>query len=166
MGAPFDDTTKQAFLDALAESGIVATACRAAGIKSRISITNWREKDEAFNTAYLEAMAEAADGLEAEARRRAVEGVVRVKMIGSGDNAQIIDEIQYSDSLLSQLLKAKKPDEFAERSKTELSNPDGTLKNENDTSAAVRIAALLEEARRRRDAASEEGDAESDPLFE
>ena len=37
------------------------------------------------------------------------------------------------------LLKANKPDKFADRSKTELSNPDGTFKPENETAAAARI---------------------------
>lgn len=159
----FTDTEKQAFLDALAESGVVATAMRAAGIKGRPTITRWREADPDFDAAYQDALAEAADGLETEARRRAVEGVVRTKIIGTGDNARVIDEHHYSDTLLLALLKARKPEDFADRSKTELSNPDGSLKPQNETEAAVRISALLDAARKRREAGEV---ADSDPLFE
>lgn len=143
----YTDEDKQKFLDHLAKTGVVAEALVAAGIKSRPTIQRWRAEDPQFSEAYDDAMATAADSLEAEARRRAVEGVVTTKFNKNGD---AFDEVKYSDTLLLALLKAKKPDEFADRSKTEISNPDGTFKPENDTAAAARIAALLEEGRRRR----------------
>lgn len=156
---PYTDTEKQTFLDALAKCGIVSDALKVAGIKSRVTINNWCRDDAEFKAGYEEAVATAADTLEAEARRRAVEGVIRAKMIGKGDDARLIDEVHYSDPLLIALLKANKPDKFAERSKTELSNPDGTFKPENETAAAARIAALLDGARHRRD-------SEEDDLFQ
>lgn len=160
MAAPATDTQKQTFLDALARTGIVADAMREAGIKTYNTPINWRQNDEEFAKGFDEAMREAADAVESEARRRAIEGVTRQKMLGSGDNAILIEEQQYSDTLLLALLKAKKPDEFADRSKTELSSPDGTMSPAaGDTQAAARIAAMLEEAKRRRE-------ADSDPLFE
>lgn len=162
MPVTHTDTTKQDFLDALAKSGVVGDAMLVAGIKARQTIKRWREEDELFAEAYNDAVADASDTLEAEARRRAVEGVVSIKWVGKGEDREPVEEVKYSDTLLLALLKAKKPDEFAERSKTEISNPDGSLKPENETEAAVRIAALLDAAKRRRD----EGAADSDPLFE
>jgi formylmethanofuran dehydrogenase subunit B len=159
--APYTDTDKQTFLDALAKCGVVGDALKAAGIKTRITVNRWRESDEAFSAAYDEALETAADTLETEARRRAVEGVVSIKWVGKGDDREPVEEVKYSDTLLLALLKANKPDKFAERSKTELSNPDGTFKPTNETEAAVRITALLDAARKRM-----EGGADSDPLFE
>lgn len=156
MAHAYTDTDKQTFLDALAKCGIISDALGAAGIKSRITINNWREKDEAFSAAYDEALETAADTLEAEARRRAVEGVVTTKI---GKDGEAYDEVKYSDPLLIALLKANKPDKFADRSKTELTNPDGSFKPENEVQAAARVAALLDAARQRRS-------AEEDPLFE
>lgn len=154
-----DDHTKQAFLDNLARCGVLTAAAQAAGVKSVSTIYNWRKNDPAFSEAYDEALLSAADSLEVEARRRAVDGVVRVKVIGTGENARTIDEIVYSDSLLLALLKAKKPHEFAERSKSEISGPDGGAIETNDTASAARLMAILEEAKRRKEAAS-------DPLFD
>lgn len=157
------DIDKQAFLDALAKSGVVATALRVAGIKSRNTIANWL-KDEVFAAAYADAEAEAADALEEEARRRAVVGVVRQRALGSGDNMTIVDEYVYSDTLLLALLKGNKPEKFAERTKSELSGPGGAPIQQDHTAGVARIAAMLEEAKRRR----ENGGTlltEDDPLF-
>lgn len=154
-----DDETKQLFLDNLAATGVVSEAARAAGFTSYSSLYQLRKSDPEFAEAWTEALDNAADMLELEARRRAVQGVTRVKVIGSGENAQMIDEVHYSDTLLLALLKAKKPSEFAERSKTEISGPDGKAIETNDTSAAARLLAILEEAKLRRDAGR-------DPLFD
>jgi hypothetical protein len=155
MAAPTTDEQRQTFLDALAKSGVIADACAAASV-SRRQVYEWR-KDEQFEHAYKEACEEAADGLESEARRRAVEGVTRKRYNKDGDI--ISEEMVYSDTLLLALLKARKPNDFAERSKTEISNPDGSLKPDSPVEAGARIAALLEEAKRRREAGV-------DPLFE
>lgn len=157
----YSDHDKQAFLDALAKSGVVSDALAVAGIKSRPTVDKWRREDEQFAEAYQEALDTAADTLELEARRRAVEGVTTIKWVGKGDDREPVEEVKYSDTLLLALLKANKPEKFAERSKTEISNPDGTFKPENETAAAVRIAALLELGRKRK-----EGSADADPLFE
>lgn len=62
------------FLTALAATGIVARAARAAGIESGAAY-KLRQSDADFAAAWDEALEDAADTLEAEARRRAVEGV-------------------------------------------------------------------------------------------
>lgn len=51
----------------------INAACEKSGIPA-ITVWEWRKKDEPFAQAVLDALAEAADSLEEEARRRAVEG--------------------------------------------------------------------------------------------
>jgi hypothetical protein len=82
-----------------------------------------------------------------------VEGVVRKRYDKDGNI--LSEEVVYSDSLLALLLKANKPEKFAERTKTDLTSSDGAFKQDNGTQSAARIAALLDEARRRRDAGDE-----------
>lgn len=148
MGAPKTDDDKQAFLDALSKSGLIADACIVAGIE-RTSPHRWRKEDPQFAQAFDDALEFAGDSLEKEARRRAMEGVHRKRYDKDGN--LISEEIVYSDTLMLALLKANKPDKFIDRSKAEISNPDGSLKPDSPTDAAARIAAILEEGRRRRD---------------
>ena len=65
---------RQRFLEALAETGNVTLAARAAAV-SRTSIYAHRHADDDFERAWLEAEQVAADRLEAEAWRRGVDGV-------------------------------------------------------------------------------------------
>jgi hypothetical protein len=62
---------KHSFLKAFAETGNVTVAAGVANIH-RGTVYEAREKDKAFATAYDDALAQAADRLEAEARRRAL----------------------------------------------------------------------------------------------
>jgi len=99
------------FLEALAELGVVSYACKAARV-SRSTVYERREKDAVFRAAWDEAAEIAADMLEQEAHRRAVEGTARPvyqggKLVGA--------ERQYSDTLLMFLLKARRPEKFRER---------------------------------------------------
>jgi hypothetical protein len=65
---------EKCFLEVLAESGNVTVAAQAGGV-SRSRMYERRQEDEAFAKAWEEAEQIAADRLEREARRRAVEGV-------------------------------------------------------------------------------------------
>ena len=149
MAAPLTDTQKQTFLDALAKCGVISDALQAAGIKSRQTIKNLCESDKQFSDAYDEAVETSRDTLESEARRRAVEGVVSKRYDKDGN--LIAETMNYSDSLLQVLLKGERSDKFADRTKAEISNPDGSLKPvEGDMAAAARIAALLDAAAKRK----------------
>lgn len=158
MGIPKTDEDKQAFLDALSKSGVRTAAQVVAGV-AYTTVSSWRQNDPEFAVAYDEAMEFAADSLEVEARRRAVEGVESKKF--DKDGKLLFTTINYSDTLLIALLKANKPDKFADRSKAEISNPDGSLKSQNSTEGAARIIAILDDARRQRAAG-----IAPDPLFE
>ena len=63
-----------AFLQALAATGVVAAACRAAGVSST-TVYQRKRTDADFATMWDNAMEDAADEMEIEARRRAIDGV-------------------------------------------------------------------------------------------
>lgn len=136
------DDHKQRFLALLRDTGNPSVAARGIGF-SPSTLKRHREQDEAFAADWQEAVDEAADALEAEARRRAVSGVLREKCIGGGKDGKFIEELEYSDSLLLALLKANKPQKFADRSKTELTNPDNSLAPAADSEIAVKLASIL-----------------------
>ncbi|MDA0338058.1 MAG: hypothetical protein O2782_23050 [bacterium] len=93
---PDDRTTKkQAFLKALGASGNITLSARAAG-SARSVVYEWREKDEAFGVAWDEALAEAADVIEGEIYRRAVDGVEE----GIYYQGKKVDVVRRYDSLL------------------------------------------------------------------
>lgn len=63
-----------AFLEALTATGVVASACRAAGVATA-TVYARRRTDADFAAAWDQALEDATDALEQEARRRAVEGI-------------------------------------------------------------------------------------------
>lgn len=140
------DTELQTYLDDLAKHGNVTKAARAAGMRLR-TVLQYRKADKDFAEAEELAQQEAADALEAEAWRRAHDGFEK----GVYHKGELVaTETQYSDSLLTLLLKGAKPDKYADRQKSEISNPDGSLQPDG-TAAAAHIAAILNLARARRD---------------
>jgi len=110
---------RRRFLEALAETGVVSLAARIAGT-SRTRVYELRKGDEEFATAWEDAEERAADALEAEAWRRAVDGVpeplVSAGKVVRDDDGQPITIRRYSDALHTLLLKARRPDRFKERS--------------------------------------------------
>lgn len=99
------------FLAQLAATGNVSIAAEKADI-DRTHTYNWRYKHDDFAAQWDEAMQVAIDALEAEARRRAVEGVDEPVYY----KGELIDTIKkYSDNLLVTLLKAHRPEKFRER---------------------------------------------------
>lgn len=68
------DARRQAFLASLAVLGNVTAAAEAAGV-DRVTAYRWRDSDEDFSAAWDDAIEQAADLIELEARRRAVEGI-------------------------------------------------------------------------------------------
>jgi hypothetical protein len=100
-----------AFLAHLAETGILSDAAAAAGV-DRSNVFRRRQDDPEFAKQVEEAIDMAADKLEAEARRRALEGVEEPVYQGG----QLVGtKTVYSDSLLALLLKGRRKKVFAER---------------------------------------------------
>lgn len=69
-----NDTWIHPFLRALTQTGVVASACRAVGV-STATVYNLRQTDDGFRTLWEQALEDATDVMEAEARRRAIDGV-------------------------------------------------------------------------------------------
>lgn len=122
------------FLAALAQSGIVGTAAGAANIDRRTAYY-LRENDADFAADWDQALEDSADLLEQEARRRAEQGVQRLKFhngqpimvpalderglpMQAADGQPIMVpyiEHEYSDTLAIFLLKGIRPEKYRER---------------------------------------------------
>ena len=116
---------QKAFIAALAETGIVSHAAKAAKVDAATAYS-LREVDAAFAEEWRLARESAADRMEAEALRRAVEGVDE-PVFGSGGAGVGTVEVgsirRYSDTLLIFMLKGIRPDKYRER--RELAGTDG-----------------------------------------
>jgi hypothetical protein len=107
---------KKRFLEHFAEFGNVSTAAKLAGI-DRTTVYFWQEIDDEFAEGFRQADLKATEVLEAEARRRAVEGVTSETPV-RGRNGELLDtivETKYSDTLLIFLLKARSPEKYRDR---------------------------------------------------
>lgn len=110
---------KKAFLDDFQHTGNITESSENVGVH-RNSIYNWQERDDAFAAAFREAEIKATERLETEARRRAVDGVLRLKF---DKGVAIIDprtgepymEAEKSDTLLIFLLKARNPAKYRDK---------------------------------------------------
>lgn len=102
---------KMVFCRAYAQRGIIREGTTAAGV-SRRTYLRWRKEDEAFNEACMEAKQMAADVIEEEAHRRAIDGFDR-PVIYQGEITDTYKD--YSDSLLTMLMKGNKPEKYKER---------------------------------------------------
>lgn len=105
------DRARETFLATLAECCNVTEACRAAHI-GRVTAYEWRAAEPDFAAAWESAVDEAADKLEREAWRRAVEGTDKPVTFQGTITATYKE---YSDRMLELLLKAHRPDKFKER---------------------------------------------------
>ncbi|GAB6853055.1 hypothetical protein [Asaia astilbis] len=110
-------TLKTLFLDQLRKTGNASEAARAAGI-DRKTAYNWRKNDEQFSDHWTQALEEATDLLEAEARRRAIEGydepVLYAGRLICDAEGRPVTRKRYSDGLLRMLLRANRPSNYAE----------------------------------------------------
>jgi hypothetical protein len=122
---------KKGFLTAFAGSGNITLACRASGVGRR-TVYDWQARDEAFALAFRQAEIEATEHLEAEAWRRAVAGTRRLRFDKDGQplrdpaTGEPYVEMDYSDTLLIFLLKARAPEKYRDRWSLEHSSP-GTM---------------------------------------
>ncbi|HKJ73747.1 MAG TPA: hypothetical protein VKA19_06480 [Alphaproteobacteria bacterium] len=111
-GVTLSQKKRRAFLEVLSRTGKVVAAARAVGYRDSAFLRRVRNNDEEFAKEWDDALEAAADRLEDEAVRRAVEGVYKpVYYKGS----VVGYEIGYSDQLLMFLLKGARPKKFADR---------------------------------------------------
>lgn len=124
---------RRLFLRAFASRGIVLDGCKAAGV-SRATVHYWRDSSEWFSELYDMALEEAADRIESEAIRRAVDGYDE-PVIYQGMPTTIVDAEtgeqrqltvrKYSDALMALVLKGARPDKYRENHKVELEGGSG-----------------------------------------
>lgn len=123
---------KDRFLIILAQTGNVTLASKAAGLERR-HVEILRRDDHLFSAAFDDALEEAADLLEAEAWRRAVEGITQPIMkagrpvIDPGSGRPLM-ATKYNDALLMLLLRAARPQKFNSRSSGKMESPGAFLK--------------------------------------
>ena len=100
-----------AFLAAYSECGNITEACSVSGV-ARPTHYHWMHKFDWYPPLFEASRQEACDGLEKEARRRAIEGVpeeVYHNGVPCGSRQR------YSDTLLIFLMKGAMPEKYRER---------------------------------------------------
>ena len=101
---------KRAFLTVYVKTATISKAAHAAKI-SRSSHYEWLKKDPKYVVAFTEAQEEATEGLEAEARRRAVDGWLEPVFY----QGELVARVRkFSDTLLIFLLKGARPGKYRE----------------------------------------------------
>ncbi|MDC9701519.1 MAG: hypothetical protein PSN37_04775 [Alphaproteobacteria bacterium] len=132
---------RKSFLEALAGTGNVSEAVRVAKI-SRSTVYKYRKIEVDFAREWDEAEQEAADRLEREAWRRAVEGFDK-PVIYRGKVTDIYKD--YSDRMLELLLKAKRPGKFKKPIDSEETGKErGPQTGLEKTAASERLIAILD----------------------
>lgn len=129
------------FFATLRSTGRVTESAVAAGIDYSHAYKR-RKADPEFAERWSQALDAYADVLEAEAHRRAVEGIEKGIW---HQGLQVGKERQFSDSLLALMLKAKRRREYGDTSKVELTGADGgpVQVEESPIVAARKIAFAL-----------------------
>jgi hypothetical protein len=122
---------QRAFLSAYAKCGNITRAAQMADI-ARQTHYDWLAVDDAYKAAFAAADEEAGDYLEAEARRRAVEGWEE-PVFHQGMEVGAVRK--YSDSLLIFLMKGSKPEKYKDRVQSDVkATVDATITQKPDLS--------------------------------
>lgn len=111
---------KPIFIENLSRIGNVTCAMNAAKV-DRPTVYHHRKTDSKFAAKWRAALKQAADVMEEEARRRAIDGVE--KPISIGGKREVIRE--FSDTLLIFLLKGNKPEKFRDNVRQEITGKNG-----------------------------------------
>ncbi len=149
---------QQRFLGFVAETGNVSRAIALAGT-SRTRVYTLRHNDPAFREAWDQADEIAADHLEEEAWRRAVEGfdepVVSGGKLVRDEAGDAVMVRRYSDTLLLALLRARRPGKFNKRLSADIGAPSGAVSFDVRAMLLTKLAQLASHA-----------DVENPPLLE
>lgn len=112
------------FLIGFSETGVIRAGCEAAGI-ARVTYSRWLKTYPEFVELMKLAIEDATDKLEAEARRRAKDGVEEAVYY----QGEVVGyQLKYSDALMNSLLKAYRGDKFKDRHEV-TGNPGGNTMN-------------------------------------
>jgi hypothetical protein len=136
----FTAELQELFLEELRKMPNVSAAARACGVAPAAAY-NLRKVDASFAEAWDAALEEAYDTLEAEAHRRAFEGVTK-PIHYKGVKVDTVRE--YSDTLLMFLLKGRRRKVFGDKSQLELTGANGGPVQLTDVEKGKRLAQLLD----------------------
>lgn len=130
------------FIHALRIMGNVWRAAKYAKI-DRTCVYDAYDRDAEFRKAWDAAEEESADRLEAEAWRRAHDGIDK-PIYYEGRRVDCIKE--YSDTLLTLLLRARRPAKFRENYNVAIGNPDGSNLQIDSRQQAINLFTTNQEA--------------------
>jgi hypothetical protein len=130
---------KRVLLKAYAKSGSIEQAAKVAGVH-RLTHYDWMKNDPDYAVAFRYAKEDYREKLEAEADRRAIDGVAEPIFDKNGN--QIGERRKYSDTLLIFRLKGLAPEKYAERRRVDQKVNVSINKSFQDLSPADRIAEL------------------------
>lgn len=109
---------REVFIEGLA-SGLSVTGSANRAKVPRRTVYDWRDGDPDFRAAWDDALDSGSDILEDEAFRRAYHGVsepvVAMGRVAKNEDGSLLTVQKYSDTLMSLLLKGRKPERFRER---------------------------------------------------
>lgn len=112
---------QEEFLEALRQIPNVSRACRLINI-SRPVMYEAKLANSSFAEEWEDALDQGIEAMEAEAMRRAVEGIDK-PIFYQGDEVALLRE--YSDTLMIFLLKAHRPEKYQDRIKQEIGGEGG-----------------------------------------
>lgn len=116
--------TRDVFVAALARGLSITGALDEARLARRTAY-DWRNTDADFAALWEEAVEAGSDFIEDEARRRAVEGceepIVAMGKVARNEDGSVMTVRKYSDTLMTLILKARRPEKYRERVSTEIS---------------------------------------------
>jgi len=107
------------FLDHLRKTANVSESAQIA-MRDRRTFYQWRDKEPEFALAWDDALDDATDALEGEARRRALHGheeyvVSMGQIVLDPKTGEPLMQKRFSDALTTLLLKAHRPEKYRER---------------------------------------------------
>lgn len=128
QGRSLTSRQRAKFLKALAQTANVTASAQSVNANRR-TLYDHRAAHPEFAAAWDEAIEEATDALEAEARRRALEGVDELVTCKDGlvydADGKPVTQKRYSDSLMALLLRAHRKDKFRDNQSVEHTGPGG-----------------------------------------
>jgi hypothetical protein len=120
---------KKRYLLKLQETGNKSQARRWADVASDETIKRWQQEDRVFARDCQQALDDAAAAIDAEIRRRGMEGVdellVTPKGVVLGKDGNPVKQKKYSDSLLLAHAKAHLPHLYGDKHRVEMTGRDG-----------------------------------------
>lgn len=136
----FTARRKEKFLAAFRETGLLNKSAYVIDIDTE-TIRRHRKKDPEFSAAYDEALQDFREVLEAEAYRRAVDGIEKGVYY---QGALVVSEQQYSDRMLELLLKRHIP-AFRDKHQVDMNVNGGVLVVPGNSETAAEWEARLRE---------------------